>query len=101
MKTTLTVFLLATSIAAVAGQVKPVTIKPLTQGTTAVGQSYASYNVACDNGSSYVITRWADAPKKWCLGTDSTEDCQKKKMRSAKAACNQPKVEPATWAQTK
>lgn len=71
----------ATSFAA-----KPTSIVFEANGETAEGTAYSTYMVKCSNGKKAELTAW-DSRKKWCVGDDSSEQCEKKQIKAAKAAC--------------
>ncbi len=65
---------------------KPTSIVFGEKGETTEGTPYATYTVKCSNGKQQPLTAW-DNRKKWCVGDASSEDCQKKQIKAAKAAC--------------
>ena len=65
---------------------KPTSIVFDEKGETSEGTPFASYTVKCSNGKKEPLTAW-DNRKKWCVGDASSEDCQKKQIKAAKAAC--------------
>lgn len=65
---------------------KPTSIVFDANGTSADGQEYASYMVKCSNGKTYPLTAW-DNRKKWCVGDETSEMCEKKQIKAAKKAC--------------
>lgn len=65
---------------------KPTSITFQSEGKTADGQEYANYVVKCSDGQEKPLTAW-DSRKKWCVGKESQEGCEKKQIRAAKAAC--------------
>ena len=50
------------------------------------GTPYATYMVKCSNGKKKELTAW-DGRKKWCVGDATSETCEKKQIKAAKAAC--------------
>ena len=87
MKTVSTVIagaLLAFSASSFAA--KPTSIVFDANGTTDDGTPYGSYHVKCSNGKKMPLTAWENR-KKWCVGKDSSENCQKKQIKAAKQAC--------------
>ena len=76
--------LLAFSIGASAA--KPTAITFDADATAPDGSEYARYLVKCSNGSVQPLTAW-DGRKKWCVGSDSTDNCHKKQIKAAKKAC--------------
>lgn len=74
------------TLAASAFAAKPTSITFESEATTADGQTYANYIVKCSDSRQQPLTAW-DNRKKWCVGKDSQEDCQKKQIRAAKKAC--------------
>jgi hypothetical protein len=71
----------ATSFAA-----KPTSIVFDSNGETAEGTDFAAYMVKCSNGKKVPLTAW-DSRKKWCVGDAGSEQCEKKQITAAKAAC--------------
>jgi len=65
---------------------KPTSIVFEGTGETTDGTPYASYKVKCSNGKQEDLTAW-DSRKKWCVGDTSSEACEKKQIKAAKAAC--------------
>lgn len=53
---------------------------------TADGRLFGQYTVNCNDGRSVTLTAW-EGNSRWCLGQDSTGDCQKKQISAAKSAC--------------
>ena len=71
----------ATSFAA-----KPTSIVFDAKGETGDGTPYSTYMVKCSNGKKEELTAWNNR-KKWCVGDASSESCEKKQIKAAKAAC--------------
>jgi len=71
----------ATSFAA-----KPTSIVFEANGKTAGGTDFSKYSVKCSNGKKVRLTAW-DNRRKWCVGDESSEKCEKKQINAAKAAC--------------
>jgi hypothetical protein len=65
---------------------KPTSIAFETNGKTADGQNFSKYSVKCSNGKKVKLTAW-DNRHKWCVGEESNENCEKKQINAAKAAC--------------
>lgn len=65
---------------------KPTSITFQSNGTTPDGVEYSNYIVKCSNGQKQPITAW-DKRKKWCVGSESMENCSKKQITAAKNAC--------------
>jgi hypothetical protein len=65
---------------------KPTSIVFQANGETADSTPFAQYVVKCSNGKKMPLTAW-DGRAKWCVGEESTENCEKKQIRAAKAAC--------------
>lgn len=84
IKTIVAGSLLALSVSALAA--KPTSIVFDSNGTTADGTPYGSYQVKCSNGKKQPLTAW-DNRKKWCVGDASSEACEKKQIKAAKKAC--------------
>ena len=79
-----TTILMGVSLSVSAG--KPVSISLESDGVSPDGAAYSIYTVKCSNGDLQPLTAWDDR-KKWCVGQDSTENCSKKQIKAAKAAC--------------
>ena len=84
IKTVVAASLLALSTTALAA--KPTSIIFDSNGTTADGTPYSSYQVKCSNGKKMPLTAW-DNRKKWCVGDATSQDCEKKQIKAAKKAC--------------
>lgn len=69
-----------------ASAAKPTSITFQSDAKTAEGVEFASYVVKCSNGQSRPLTAW-DQRKKWCVGSESVENCTKKQIKAAKKAC--------------
>ena len=65
---------------------KPTSIVFDSNNETADGTPYATYMVKCSNGKKKELTAW-DNRKKWCVGDATSEECEKKQIKAAKAAC--------------
>ena len=65
---------------------KPTSIVFESNGTSSDGTAFSNYSVKCSNGKSLPLTAW-DNRKKWCVGEESSEDCQRKQIKAAKQAC--------------
>lgn len=65
---------------------KPTSIVFDANAETTDGTPYATYTVKCSNGKQMVLTAW-DGRKKWCVGDASSDTCEKKQIKAAKAAC--------------
>ncbi len=65
---------------------KPTSIVFESNGKTADGKDLSKYSVKCSNGKKVQLTAW-DNRHKWCIGEESTENCEKKQINAAKAAC--------------
>ena len=65
---------------------KPTSIVFVANNETAEGTPYSTYNVKCSNGKKVEVTAW-DNRRKWCVGEASSENCEKKQIAAAKAAC--------------
>ena len=84
IKTIIAGSLLALSTSALAA--KPTSIVFDSNGTTAEGTPYGSYQVKCSNGKKKPLTAWENR-KKWCVGDAASEQCVKKQIKAAKKAC--------------
>lgn len=78
----------ATLMAFAAGSMaaKPTSIVFDSNNETADGNAYSTYFVKCSNGKKQEMTAWNNR-RKWCVGDASSEQCQKKQIKAAKAAC--------------
>ncbi len=65
---------------------KPTSIVFNANGEASDGTAYASYTVKCSNGKTAELTAWNNR-RKWCVGDASSEECEKKQIKAAKAAC--------------
>ena len=65
---------------------KPTSIVFVANNESADGTPYSTYNVKCSNGKKVEVTAW-DNRRKWCVGDASSENCEKKQIKAAKAAC--------------
>jgi hypothetical protein len=76
--------LLAVSMSTLAA--KPTSIVFDSNATTTDGTAFSNYYVKCSNGKQEPLTAW-DNRKKWCVGKESADDCQRKQIKAAKQAC--------------
>jgi hypothetical protein len=74
------------AISAGAFAAKPTSIVFDANGKTAEGTEYGKYHVKCSNGKELPLTAWENR-RKWCVGEDSSENCEKKQIKAAKKAC--------------
>ena len=65
---------------------KPTSIVFDSNHENADGTPYSTYMVKCSNGKKKELTAW-DGRKKWCVGDATSETCEKKQIKAAKAAC--------------
>ncbi|MEP5568828.1 MAG: hypothetical protein ABJN62_13390 [Halioglobus sp.] len=65
---------------------KPTSIVFDANAETTDGTPYSTYMVKCSNGKKAELTAW-DSRKKWCIGDAASEECEKKQIKAAKAAC--------------
>ena len=65
---------------------KPTSIVFNANAETEDGTPYAKYTVKCSNGKKADLTAW-DNRRKWCVGDETSENCEKKQIKAAKAAC--------------
>ncbi|MEE8056794.1 MAG: hypothetical protein V3T17_03005 [Pseudomonadales bacterium] len=65
---------------------KPTSVTFESNGSTPDGVNFSSYIVKCSNGLKQPLTAW-DQRKKWCVGSESIENCHKKQIKAAKKAC--------------
>ena len=68
---------------------KPTSIIFNANEQTSDGTAYATYTVKCSNGKKAQLTAW-DNRARWCVGDASSESCEKKQIKAAKAACKAP-----------
>lgn len=65
---------------------KPTSITFASESSTPDGVQFSNYVVNCSNGQKQPLTAW-DSRKKWCVGSESLENCHKKQIKAAKRAC--------------
>jgi hypothetical protein len=65
---------------------KPTSIVFNENAETDQGTPYSAYLVKCSNGKQAELTAW-DNRRKWCVGDMNSQDCEKKQIKAAKAAC--------------
>ena len=65
---------------------KPTSIVFVANGETADNTPFAQYTVKCSNGQKAEITAW-DNRRKWCVGDETSTECEKKQINAAKKAC--------------
>ena len=65
---------------------KPTSIVFEANDETAEGTPFAKYAVKCSNGKRKELTAWENR-RKWCVGDVSSEQCERKQIKAAKAAC--------------
>lgn len=65
---------------------KPTSIVFENNDKTEDGQDFSKYSVKCSNGKKVKLTAW-DNRRKWCVGEESSENCKRKQIKAAKAAC--------------
>lgn len=65
---------------------KPTSIVFEGNGETAEATPFSQYAVKCSNGKKVQLTAW-DNRRQWCVGQESTDNCAKKQIKAAKAAC--------------
>ncbi len=66
---------------------KPTSIVFQGDSETGEGTPFAAYMVKCSNGKEVSLTAW-DKRRKWCVGESSSENCERKQIKAAKAACD-------------
>ena len=76
--------LIAASATALAA--RPTSIVFNSNAADSEGNAYAKYIVKCSNGKKAELTAWNNR-KKWCVGDASSDTCEKKQIKAAKAAC--------------
>lgn len=73
--------------ATTASAARPTGFVLLEKNTTPEGDRYSNYMVKCSNRTEGRVTAWNNR-KKWCVGENSSEDCNRKQMKTARKACN-------------
>lgn len=76
--------LMAVSAAAFAAH--PTSIRFDQYAKTNDGSQFAKFVVQCSNGKSMPLTAWNNQ-RKWCVGDKSQENCHRKQLEAAQAAC--------------
>ena len=79
-------FVAMATISASSFAAKPTSIVFDSNHETADGTAYSTYYVKCSNGNKQELTAWNNR-KKWCVGDATSEVCEKKQIKAAKAAC--------------
>lgn len=79
-------FVAMAAISASSFAAKPTSIVFDSNNETAEGTAYSTYFVKCSNGKKQELTAWNNR-KKWCVGDATSETCEKKQIKAAKAAC--------------
>ncbi|MDO8861749.1 hypothetical protein Q6D67_08545 [Haliea sp. E1-2-M8] len=77
--------LLALSAGALAA--KPTSIVFQGNHETAAGIAFTEYLVKCSNGKTATMTAWENR-RKWCVGNELNDQCERKQIKAAKAACD-------------
>lgn len=72
--------------ASLAFAAKPTSITFNSYDTTEEGEKFANYAIKCSNGKTVPVTAWNNR-RNWCVGEASRENCHKKQIKAAKAAC--------------
>ena len=65
---------------------KPTSIVFNANAESSDGNPYSSFTVKCSNGRTAQLTAW-DNRRKWCVGKADSENCEKRQIKAAKAAC--------------
>ncbi len=65
---------------------KPTSIEFQNTDETTDGKPFAKYSVKCSNGKRMELTAWEN-DRKWCVGDNSSEQCDRKQISAAKQAC--------------
>ena len=89
MKNYLSIALTTTALVAFslcASAAKPTSVTFESDSKTADGIEYANFIVQCTNGQKQLMTTWNNR-KKWCVGRESLNNCNKKQIKAAKKAC--------------
>ncbi|MEQ9395622.1 hypothetical protein [Haliea sp.] len=66
---------------------KPTSIVFQGNQETADGTAYTEYLVKCSNGKTATMTAWENR-RRWCAGNELNEQCERKQIKAAKAACD-------------
>lgn len=66
---------------------RPTSIVFQSNEQTAGGQDYSVYMVKCSNGKTATMSAWENR-RKWCVGTELNDECEKKQIKAAKEACD-------------
>ncbi len=82
----ITAFAVLATVSAGSLAAKPTSIVFDSNQESADGAPYSTYYVKCSNGKKKELTAWNNR-KKWCVGDASSEQCEKKQIKAAKAAC--------------
>lgn len=75
------------ALSAGASAAKPTSIVFQGNQETADGTAYTEYLVKCSNGRTATMTAW-DNRRQWCVGNEQNEQCERKQIKAAKAACD-------------
>ena len=65
---------------------KPTSISFEANETNGDNVDFSKYSVKCSNGKKVQLTAWENR-RKWCVGDAASEQCEKKQINAAKAAC--------------
>jgi hypothetical protein len=66
---------------------KPTSIVFQGNQETADGVAFTEYLVRCSNGKTATMTAWENR-RQWCVGNELNEQCERKQIKAAKAACD-------------
>ena len=75
------------TLSAVAFAAKPTSIVFQGNHESDAGAAYSEYMVKCSNGKTATLTAWENR-RKWCAGTELNDNCERKQIKAAKAACD-------------
>jgi hypothetical protein len=65
---------------------RPTSIVFQTHAETADGTPYSQYTVKCNDGRTVPLTAW-EGQRKWCVGKNGGNSCEKQQISAAKMAC--------------
>lgn len=65
---------------------KPTSIVFQGEKESASGVAFTEYLVKCSNGKTAPLTAWENR-RQWCTGDELNDQCERKQIKAAKAAC--------------
>ena len=75
------------ALSASAFAAKPTSVVLNAEQETSDGVAYSTYTVKCSDGSESTLTSWSTT-RKWCVGDDSSDLCERKQIKAARKACS-------------